>query len=176
MEKCEERSGAVDTSLSSGSSLQSSFSLPVPNLSQFPWQMSCTISVTGLQRETKGNITDEVGKLQISVLICKCIQEGAPKIIAAIYSMDGKFLYCTVVFTRIWMPHMHWHTCMPWWQQNYLSLNYNSRPNIKACWDIQSSRHTTWNKLCPANDKMPSNSVIKCTFVTTKHVMQFEFD
>lgn len=47
------RTGAVITSLSSGSSLQSSLSLPLPNLSQFPWLMSCTISATGLQRETK---------------------------------------------------------------------------------------------------------------------------
>lgn len=48
-------SGAVVTSLSSGSSLQSSWSLPVPNLSQFPWRMSCTISLIGLQMETKDN-------------------------------------------------------------------------------------------------------------------------
>lgn len=55
VERREEKRGAVVTSLSSGSSLQSAFSLPVPNLSQFPSQMSCTISSTGLQRETNDN-------------------------------------------------------------------------------------------------------------------------
>lgn len=56
----EKTSEAVVTSLSSGSSLQSSFSLPVPNLSQFPWQMSCTTSVIGLQRETNDNSNEKV--------------------------------------------------------------------------------------------------------------------